>query len=133
MSPGQKRESSAERKASAIHELIRTEGESKRESQVREHFGNKTRKLENFKSVPIDPKKRAKNKASPKFAEEADETARPKDELDSLRRKIELEREEKVRSISKLKMEMSPNCIARFDKSEEVLEVGKLKEKIRNF
>lgn len=71
MSGNQRRQSSAERKASAIHELIKTEGESKRESQVREHYANKTRKLENVKSVPIDNKKRnAKNKvASPRYAE----------------------------------------------------------------
>jgi hypothetical protein len=37
------------------------------------------------------------------------------------------------RSISRLKLEMSPNFIGQLGKDEEVLEVGKLKEKMRTF
>ena len=77
----------------------------------------------------MDGKKRgAKNRvASPKYAQESDETAKPNDQLQNLRRKIEQEREEKVRSISKLKMEISPNYTVQVDKNEEIIQVFKLK------
>lgn len=44
LNANQRRESNADKKTSAIHELIR-EDNSKRESQVRENVANKTRKL----------------------------------------------------------------------------------------
>lgn len=53
--------------------------------------------------------------------------------MEKLRKKIEIEREEKVRSISKLKMEINSNFLGQLERKDrdDDGEIAKLKEKIK--
>jgi predicted Zn-dependent peptidase len=53
------------------------------------------------------------------------------EEVEKLKKKIEEERAEKVRSISKLKMEINPK-ILQGETHPPDTDIGKLKEKVRN-
>lgn len=103
------KESKRYSKKSSINEMILPDSKIKAKESVKTYrykeFGgipNKTKKLESARSANIE--KGYMKATSPRFTEEATQKSKLVDEVEKLKKKIEEERVEKVRSISKLKM-----------------------------